>query len=810
MSSNHPYNGTYRGRNLDHVAFPLGGIGAGMFCLEGTGTLSHFSLRHAPNIPGNAPMFAALCVRGEPNLGRILEGQIPTWKIFGPAGTGNGGMGGSHFGLPRFATASFQARFPFATVTLEDPHVPLRVEITGWSPFFPGDADNASLPAAGLEYSFHNPDKTAVEAVFSFHAYNVLKINPPPNTPARDSVQPLPSGFVLQQAPGPDQPWEKGEFRVEADADGCVTDCAWYRRGWFDTLTLLWKTVMQGGCQENKPAFADAPASAGASIYKALTVKPGETVSIRLRLCWHVPESNLRHGKDPEGACGCQSCPRYSPWYVGRFADAAAVADYWRTNYAELRRKSELFANCFFDTTLPPEVVEAVAANLTILKSPTVLRQKDGRLWGWEGCHDSGGCCHGSCTHVWNYAQALPHLFPDLERSLRQTEFNENQNKEGHQQFRASLPIRENTHDFHAASDGQLGGIMKVYRDWRISGDTAWLRTLWPQVRASLDFCIRHWDPDRKGALLEPHHNTYDIEFWGADGMCSSFYLGALKAAVAMGEALQDNVEPYRELAEKSQRYLEKELFNGDYFEQKVEWRNLKAPAPDKQPNLSPESLRLLQTEGPNYQYGTGCLSDGILGAWLAAVSGLGDILKRSKLLRHLRAVFRNNFKKDLSQHANPQRPSYALGKEGGLLLCSWPKGGKPSLPFVYSDEVWTGIEYQVASHLMLLGRVREGLAIVRAARDRYDGAVRNPFNEYECGHWYARAMASYALLQGLSGARYDAVEKVLHLRPSLKGDFRAFLATATGFGTVGLRDGQPFLEVKHGTITAERIATAP
>ncbi len=140
------------------------------------------------------------------------------------------------------------------------------------------------------------------------------------------------------------------------------------------------------------------------------------------------------------------------------------------------------------------------------------------------------------------------------------------------------------------------------------------------------------------------------------------------------------------------------------------------------------------------------------------------------------------------------------------MLLCSWPKGGKPSLPFIYSDEVWTGIEYQVAAHLIMMGRVKEGLTIVRAARDRYDGRFRNPFNEYECGHWYARAMSSYSLLQALSGARYDALEKTLYLHPRIRGDFRAFLSTATGYATVGVHKGKPFCDVRSGTIEIERI----
>ena len=191
-------------------------------------------------------------------------------------------------------------------------------------------------------------------------------------------------------------------------------------------------------------------------------------------------------------------------------------------------------------------------------------------------------------------------------------------------------------------------------------------------------------------------------------------------------------------------------------------------------------------------------------------VCGVGAFLDEQKIESHLLAVYEHNFREDLSEHANPQRPTYALGDEAGLLLCSWPRGGELSLPFVYSNEVWTGIEYQVASHLMALGHVDKGLDIVRAVRDRYDGRWRNPFDEYECGHWYARALSSYAMIQGLTGVRYDAVDRVLHLAPRVEGDFRAFLCTATGFGTVGVKDGEPFVEVKSGMIPFDRIAYSP
>jgi len=514
---------------------------------------------------------------------------------------------------------------------------------------------------------------------------------------------------------------------------------------------------------------------------------------------------------DKEQCCPGGQCEDlyYKPWYAKRFKNLDEVSKYWTLHYADLKKNSELFRDAFYDSTLPSEVIEAVAANLTILKSPTVLRQADGRLWGWEGCSDNAGCCAGSCTHVWNYAQALPHLFPVLERTLRDTEFKVDQNLTGHQSFRANLPISEPTHDFHAAADGQLGGIMKIYRDWRISDNTDWMRKLYPNVKKSLDYCIETWDPNHNGYLEEPHHNTYDIEFWGPDGMCNSFYLGALTAFVEMSKASGDPFETYQTLLLKGKKYMENNLYDGEYFIQKIKWTGLKAPDPVKalsfHTGYSPEALSILKEEGPKYQYGTGCLSDGILGMWMASVCGLPEVIDNSKVTSHLVSVYNYNLKKDLTDHVNPQRPSYACGNEGGLLLCTWPKGGQLSIPFVYSNEVWTGIEYQVASHLMLKGEVEKGLDIVRECRKRYDGAVRNPFNEYECGHWYARAMSSYGMLQGLTGVRYDAVDKTLYI-DSKVGDFKSFISTETGFGNVGFKDGKPFLNMVYGNLDVKKV----
>ena len=816
----------YQGSHLDRVAFPMGGIGAGMICLEGTGALSHVSLRHKPEVYHEPQVFAAIHVKGA-KTARVLEGPVPMWKAFGAATPsmlaepGNG-LTGRTYGLPRFADVSFTARFPFATVSLSDPTMPVAAELTGWSPFTPGAANDSSLPVAAVEYRFANRSDRPVEAVFSFHAANFMKVGDDAQIGATAR------GFVLEQPALPDKPEAEGAFAAFTDDAATVVDAAWFRGGWFDTLTMNWNHVAAGDVVSQPPHAEGAPGGGG-SLYVPFSVAAGAEKTIRLQFVWYVarsairvgvPDSNAPAGDCASGDCGCKKAAAapecHTPWYAARFDGIETVMEYWREHYSRLRAESARFSDCFHDTTLPAEVIESVAANLAILKSPTCLRQADGRFWGWEGCCGGSGCCHGSCTHVWNYAQALPHLFPELERTLRETEFLVSQDEWGHQTFRASLPIGPTDHGFHAAADGQLGGLMKLHREWRICGDTDWLRKLWPAAKQSLDYCIATWDPDHAGMLVEPHHNTYDIEFWGADGMCTSFYLGALAAAIAMGSALGDDVARYETLLARGRQAMATTLWNGEWFIQNVQWEGLKAGDPVNNPaqinsmGYTPEAMAILQREGPKYQYGAGVLSDGVLGDWIARCCGVGPVTDEEKTARHLASVFKHNFRESLVDHANPQRPGYAFPQESGLLLCSWPNGDKPALPFVYSDEVWTGIEYQVASHLIMTGQIEEALTIVRAIRKRYDGRWRNPFDEYECGHWYARAMASYGLLQALSGARYDAVEQTLYLHPVVAGDFRAFLCTASGYGTVGVCDGKPFLDVAAGNIPVTSIHFKP
>jgi hypothetical protein len=203
-----------------------------------------------------------------------------------------------------------------------------------------------------------------------------------------------------------------------------------------------------------------------------------------------------------------------------------------------------------------------------------------------------------------------------------------------------------------------------------------------------------------------------------------------------------------------------------------------------------------------------------MLGQWFAHVVGLGHVLPEDHVRTTMRSIMKHNFRTDLAAHHSCQR-TYALNHEGGLLICSWPNGGRPRYPFPYADEVWTGIEYQVAAHLIYEGMIEEALAIVETLRARHDGIARNPWDEFECGHHYARAMSSWSLLLALSGYHYSAPAGRLSFAPSLSpNNFRCFFSTGSGWGSFSQRLSRASrmaydVEARYGSLSLRTLHLA-
>jgi uncharacterized protein (DUF608 family) len=570
---------TFQPPHLLQIALPMGGIGAGCVCLNGYGGLQDFSIRNAPatsagadrHLPSDAG-FAVLHLPGE-GITRLVEGPFPPEKIFNLGLRSQGYNGGGFEGLPRFRDCSFRGEYPFGFVDLTDPQVPLAVKITGYNPFVPLDDIASGLPCAILEYTLHNTSNRPVAYQFSYHLSHLAQKGIQTQAASR-AIPGL--GVAFSNSDPVDSP-AYGSAVLGILSGEPEIKARWFQGGWFDAVSALWREVSSGQFQANAALGHGSPytRSGGSVLVKGL-LAPGEEITYPVVLTWYFP--NIA---DPTRTCGSAACTGWHPYYTTQWKDAVDVLDYVRQHYDSLRSRTLAFHDALFSSSLPDSVLDAVSANLAVLKSPTVLRHDSGDIWAWEGCFCDSGCCPGSCTHVWNYAQAMPHLFPALERTLRQRELKDSMDQQGHINFRAAPPGHATPHDFHAAADGQLGGIMKVYREWQVCGDREWLECMYPLAKRSMDYCIEQWDPRRRGLVEEPHHNTYDIEFWGPDGMCTSFYLGALAAmrALARDAGHPEDAADYEALAQNGAQRMDATCSTGNTTSSRCSTKGCVTPA---------------------------------------------------------------------------------------------------------------------------------------------------------------------------------------------------------------------------------------
>jgi uncharacterized protein (DUF608 family) len=771
---------TFSGPALREIAFPLGGIGTGCISLGGRGEPRDWEIFNRPNM-GFRPQFTFPALRTETRDGtvacKVLESRLlPPFS----ASFGTGCNCGE--GFPHMESNTFRGEYPFAWLEFEDADVPLRVSLEAFNPFIPLNADDSSLPVAILVYRLSNPTAEPVRAVLCWTLENLVGYEGAGhvdwtnvgNNRNRFRSQDGLSGIFMDSTRHPADSPRYGSLALAALWNDVTYTGNIGGDAGFATGHTFWDAFAgKGGFDDTEMADPSPEGRTGiCALGMQMELAPGGSAEVPVLIAWHFPNFlKYWHKGDPEDK------PRWRNHYATLHDDAWEVAAYTARNLVRLRAESMTYHDALFGSTLPACVLDAASSQTSTLKSPTTVRLEDGTFYGFEGCGQTWGCCEGSCTHVWNYQQALPFLFPALERSMRAADYEHNLREEdGKMCFRIALPLGTSEWDFHAAADGQLGGMMKTYRDWLISGDDEWLRRLWPRVKKALAYGWEQWDVDRDGLCEGVQHNTYDIELVGPNPLIAAFYMGALRAAEEMARHLgeAEQADEYRALFEQGSALTDEQLFNGEYYVQKYD----------------PEQAK---TE----QFGDGCLSDQMLGQWLAAVCGLGYLFRPDNVRSALRSVFHQNWRPSLADHANPQRV-YALGEEAGLLMCSWPRGNRPLIPTHYCDEVWTGIEYQVASHLIMEGMVEEGLAIVKGARDRHDGVRRNPWDEFECGSHYARAMSSWGLILALSGYFCDASRELLQFDPRVRReDLRTFWSTGSAWGTFAQKMGEGRSEVR-------------
>ena len=816
-----------------HVAMPLGGIGTGNLALASDGSLKQWQLHNIGNHVGALPgsFFSIRVTRIEPPLNevRVLQGVLPDHEPpRTPLVNDDEVPGWQHDLLAKhhgIAQTRFSGTYPFAEVEFLDDAVPLEVTLEAFTPLVPFDVEKSSLPVAMFTFTVRNTDAFPLHGSLGGALQNAV---------GWDGISPIDgvrgagyggnsnrllrndgwTSIVMENNSLPPQAAGAGQMVLAADSATAVALPQFRDPGEFMTF-LRSRALASGGSrlsqapnvadpQKHSPKPLSAPSPAGETVNGGIGVnfslEPGEVTTIRFAIAWHFPNRYVNFeqfgpGRPEWGATQFWLGNAYST----RFANAERVLDRVARDWAELRAETAAWTSAFAESSLDDEAVDHLAAQLSLLRSPTCFQTPDGRFFGFEGVlgasttmwsGEFGGSCPLNCTHVWNYEQTLAKTFPGLERSMRETEFDIMQAPEGYIPHRVVSPVYLkqlwNEHiggPEEPALDGMLGTILKTYREYRHGAGDEWLERYWPNLVRLIAHIRSKWDTSGSGVLRGIQPSTHDIDLAGVNSFMGTLWLAALRATEEMARLVDDTAyaDELNDLFQRGSAAYDEALFNGEYYVQRLE-----------------------EGDPTDFQWIDGCLSDQVIGQWWAHELDLGYILPREHVVSALRAIVRHNLRSGFRNFVHPYRV-YADEDDTGLLMCSWPTGGRPEVPTRYADEVWSGIEYQVAAHCIREGLRDEGEAILRGLWTRHDGRRRNPYNEIECGDHYARAMAGWSVLEALTGYQYDASTGAIRFRYD-GGDVNWPFVSSAGWGTVSISDGEIALSAAGGEVTVKSV----
>ncbi len=675
---------------------------------------------------------------------------------------------------------TFEAGYPVATITYTAAGLPLRVTLEAFSPFIPGNADESGLPATIQAITITNLSNEEIKVSAIGWLENKLLLYTATEktsfTRVNTAVKTGANTGIAIGCSTTDKQLEKaadygsmflGSLNNRAV---CITDMATTSN---KSIAPLKNAVKASG---NTPI---------AAIITTHILKPNQTINADFVIAWHMPNVSFYAKGNPQGMTVEGADQHY---YTNRFNSAQSVASYVSANYAGLKRQTMLWKQTWYNSTLPYWFLERTLLNISTLATTVSHRFASGRFYAWEGV----GCCHGNCTHVYQYAQAMGRIFPSLERDTRQRV----DLGIGYDEATGMIHIRgEKT---GPSIDGQAGTILRIYREHQMSDDDRFLRTNWPKIKKAVEFLMLQ-DKNKDGMEDTPMENTLDALWHGEIAWIVGLCIAGVRAGQAMAEEMNDTAfaDTCRQYVQKGSKNMEDTLFNGEYFIHQAD------PAVGKKEIGSFNTCHIDQVYGQSW-------------AWQA---GLGRIMSKDKTMSALRALWKYNYMPDVGSYIknHPGGRFYALAGEGGMVMNTNPRnddnpyGDAKAWQLGYFSECMTGFEHQVAAHMMAEGMVEESLVLTRSIHDRYHAFKRNPFNEIECSDHYGRAMASYGSFINACGFTYHGPKGHIGFAPRLGAEnFTAPFTAAEGWGTYSQkRDGASLsaeLKLAYGNLRLKQF----
>lgn len=826
----------YVKEKTNEISFPLGGIGTGSIGIAGNGALIDWEIKNKPN-KGSINGYSHFAVKAERD-GKLIDARVMNGDLKppytgvgqrGPMHVGGFGFGpgrGTMSGVPHFESTEFIGAYPCARVDFIDEKFPGEITLNAFNPLIPLNEDDSSIPSAFFEVEVKNTTDQDIDYTVALSLSNL--INDQVNTKFINENDI--NALSIKPINLAEDNVEYGDLTIATDNKNISYQQSWFRGTWFDELEIFWQDFK--ACGQLKHRSYDKPNgeanecdNSTITLAAHVSVAKNQSKKIKFILSWNFPNCN-KYWKNTAGDLICTVGEVKAQWknyYAKLFSNSYDNACYCINEWPRLYSECKKYVDALFNSTLPVEAIDAISANVSVLKTATCLRLENGEFYGWEGVASDSGCCEGSCTHVWNYAYALSYLFPRLERTIRDLDYSYNQRDDGGMAFRLMLPLGSERSKFRACADGQFGGVLKVYREWKLCGDKEWLKNIWEEVKKSIEFAWADtnedkWDVNKTGVLWGRQHHTLDMELFGPNSWLTGFYLGALKAGAEMAAYLgeEDTSKEYIVMFQKGKKWTEEHLFNGEYYHQDIDVEDysiLEVFENKKSRDLNVPGVEFINSywndEGKQikYQIDEGCAIDQIVAGWHANLIGLGEIFNKENTKSALKAIYKNNYKDSMRDLFNPCR-LFSMNDESGAIICSYPEGRKrPIVPMPYTQETMHGFEYQVACHMIMEGLEEEGMTIVKSIRDRYNGYKRNPWNEIECGSNYARSMASYSLLIAYSGFIYDMSRNMIGFDPLHNDvDFKFMWSLNSSWGLVERAENQIRVEILDGVLNIDQL----
>jgi len=804
----------YSGESLRAVTLPLGPIGGGNISIAGDGGLRQWQISNKVNHVAAVPdSFFAVKVG---NKSFVLQSD----KLYDASGFKPAPIISDHIVpqcsidllkvIPGVSDVEITAKYPVVEVDYKDSSLPVEVHLESWSPKIPSNSKDSAIPAIIFDFHVKNTSTNVVDIsllsslqnIAGWNGHDVINNEVDCHGYGGNANSLLTSGSLYgidmnNLSLASDHPFNGHVAIAGVSMDGDKLSSMLQ----YTTVKSLWSYFNSTGLPgQGLLGPSQAGTTYNGAVNIARTLKPGESSVFTYILGWHFPN---RYRDWNLGVTVPNTNVFVGNYYATQWKTMQQVLEYTRDSLDRLRKATYAFRDAMFNSTLPWQLIDSAAGRVSVLNSPSCMWQADGNFYAFEGCSTTSGCCPLNCTHVWNYEMALAILYPDVERTMREIDLVHMITPHGVIPSRTTCPLElrrqwqlwENYATDPASCticvDGEIGTVLKTYREVLHGAPKDWLHKLWPAIKLVMNHWLNVLDGDKNGLVYGPQPNTYDVSTYGYMVLIGALYLCGLRAAEEM--AILEGDKDFEKICHD--RFLlgtvnldAKCFTNGKWYTHVVD------------PNHATNVLTDATVIGVMY------------GQWWAHILNLGYLLPKEHVQSHLIYTFERNFVTSFDFKQSPR--TFCDARDNGWITGKWDDGKRPQNPLRYTGEAaWSGVLYPFAGLLLVEGLQHQSLQVLEVIRYLYDGTRRSPWNEIECGDHYTRCMSAFALFKlaaGNSWTRNDDDTLSLTFNPIMnQSDFKGFFSVGTAWGSYmqcNVHEKRVQLSVSYGMLNMSTL----